>query len=45
MVYNKENNQINGIALSNPLLGFFVKVAKDYLGNMISNEFLNWAGM
>lgn len=42
---NKANNQINGISLSNPSLNIYVEATIKYIGNKISNEFLNWAGI
>ena len=42
---NKQNNQINGISLSNPMLPIYVESVINYIGNNISNEFLNWAGI
>ena len=41
---DKKNNQINGISLSNARLNTYVDAAIKYLGNLVSDEFLNWAG-
>ena len=30
---------------SNPMLDIYVEATINHIGNMISNEFLNWAGV
>ena len=42
---NPMNNQINGIASSNPNRFAYFNATLKYLDNRISNEFLNWAGI
>ena len=44
-IFDKKNNQINGIALSNPNLNVYAEAVIKYLGNKVSNEFLCWAGI
>ena len=42
-----QNNQINGISLSNPRLNTYLNAAKSVLGfswNQLSNEYLCWVG-